>query len=141
MKSHFMIVRDYDYKHFIIRSKSDQAVFMGNISGKSHVKRVSFSQLNLLLFSRLVLSESLQLHGLQHARLSCPSVSPRVFSDLCPLSQWCHPTISSSVVPFFSCLQSFPTSGSFPMSRLFTASGQNIGVSASTSVLPMNTQD
>ena len=134
MKSHFMIVRDYDYKHFIIRSKSDQAVFMGNISGKSHVKRVSFSQLNLLLFSRLVLSESLQLHGLQHARLSCPSVSPRVFSDLCPLSQWCHPTISSSVVPFFSCLQSFPASGSFPMSHSFASGGQNVRTSASALV-------
>ena len=141
MKSHFMIVRDYDYKHFIIRSKSDQAVFMGNISEKSHVKRVSFSQLNLLLFSRLVLSESLQLHGLQHARLSCPSVSPRVFSDLCPLSQWCHPTISSSVVPFFSCLQSFPASRSFSMSQFFASGSQSIRASATASVPPMNIQD
>ena len=141
MKTYFMIVRDYYYKHFIIRSKSDQAVFMGNISGKNHVKRVSFSQLNLLLlFSRLVLSESLQLHGLQHARLSCPSLSPRFCSDLCPLSQWWHPTISSSVVPFFSCLQSFPASGSFPMSHSFASGSQSIRTSASALVPPIYIQ-
>ena len=84
------------------------------------------------------MSDSLQPHGLQHARLSCPSPSPRDCSKSCPLSQWCHPTISSSVVPF-SCLQSFPASGSFPMSQFFTSGGQSIGASAS--VLPMNIQD
>ena len=79
-------------------------------------------------------------HGLQHARLPCPSPTPGVCSNLCPLSRWCHPTISSAVVPFSSFLQSFPASGSFPMSQFFTSGGQIIGVSASASVLPMNIQ-
>ena len=92
----------------------------------------------LLLFSRSVVSDSLWPHGLQHARLPCPSPSPQVCSDSCPLSQWCHPTISSFVVPFSSCLQSFPTSGSFPMSQLFASDGQSTGASALASVLPMN---
>ena len=78
---------------------------------------------------------------LQHARLPCPLPTSRVYQNPCPLSWWCHPTISSSVIPFSSCLQSFPTSGSFQMSQLFTSGGQGIGVSASTSVHPMNTQD
>ena len=95
----------------------------------------------LMLFSHSVVSDSLQPHGLQHARLPCPSPSPRACSNSCLLSQWCHPTISSSVVPCSSCLQSFPASGSFPVSHLFTSGGQSIGVSASTSVLPMNIQD
>ena len=86
-----------------------------------------------------VMSDSLQPHGLQHARLPCLTPTPGAYSNSCPLSQWCHPTISSSVIPF-SCLQSFPASGSFPMSQLFASGGQSIGVSASTSVLPMNTQ-
>ena len=86
------------------------------------------------------MSDCSQPHGLQHARLPCPSLSPRVCSNSCPLSQWCHPTISSSVVPFSSCPQSFPASGSFPMSQLFPSGGQSIGASASTSVLPMNIQ-
>ena len=80
-------------------------------------------------------------HELHHARPPCPSPTPGVHPDPCPLSQWCHPTISSSVIPFSSCLQSFPASGSFQMSQLFTSGSQSIGVSASTSVLPMNTQD
>ena len=88
-----------------------------------------------------VVSDSLWPHGLQHARPPCPSPTPGACSNSCPLNQWCHPTISSSVVPFSSCLQSFPASGSFQMSQLFTSGGQNIGVSASASVLPMNTQD
>ena len=91
----------------------------------------------LLLFSCSVVSSSLQPYGLQQARLPCPSSSPRACSNSCPLSCWCHPTISSSVVPF-SCLQSFPASGSFPVSQLFTSGGQSIGDSAS--VLPMNIQ-
>ena len=91
-------------------------------------------------FSRSVVSDSLWLHGLQHTRIPCPSPTPRVYANSCPLSQWCHPTISSSVVPF-SCLQSFPASGSFPVSQFFTSGGQSIGVSASTSVLPMNIQN
>ena len=88
-----------------------------------------------------VKSKSLRPHWPQHARLLCPSLSLRVYSNSCPLSQWYHPTISSSVVPFFSCPQSFPASGSFPMSQLFTSGGQSIGASASASVLPMNIQD
>ena len=94
----------------------------------------------ILQFSHSVLSDSLWPHGLQHTRPPCPSPTPRIYSNSCPLSRWCHPTISSSVVPFSSCLQSFPASGSFQMSQLFTSGGQRIGVSAS-SVLPMNTQD
>ena len=84
-----------------------------------------------------VMSNSLWPHGLQHARLPCPSLTPGACSNLCPSSLWCHPTISSSVVPFSSCLQSFPASGSFPMSQFFVSGGQSIGVSASASVLPM----
>ena len=79
--------------------------------------------------------------GPQHARPPCPSPTPGVYPDSCPLSWWCHPAISPSVIPFSFCPQSFPVSGSFPMSQLFTSGGQSIGVSASTSVLPMNTQD
>ena len=91
--------------------------------------------------SHSVMSDSLRPHGLQHTRLPCPSPTPRVYSDSGPLSWWCHPTISSSVVPFSSCLQSFPTSGSFQMSQFFASGGQSIGDSASASVLPINIQD
>ena len=87
------------------------------------------------------MSDSLWPQGLQHPRLPCPSPSPRACSNSCPLSQWCHPTISPSVVPFSSHLQSFPASGSFLMSQLFASGGQSIGASASVSVLPMNIQD
>ena len=92
-------------------------------------------------FSCSVMSDSLRPHESQHARPPCPSPTSGVYSNSCPLSQWCHPTISSSVGPFSSCPQSLPASGSFPMSQLFTWGGQSIGVSASASVLPMNTQD
>ena len=84
------------------------------------------------------MSQSLRPHGLQHPRLPCPSPSPRACSNLCPLSRWCHPTISSSVIPFFSCPPSFPASGSFPVSQILTSHGQSIGASAS--VFPMNIQ-
>ena len=87
------------------------------------------------------MSNSLWPHEPQHARPPCPSPTPGVHPNSCPLNQWCHPTISSSVVPFSSCPQYFPASGSFQMSQLFTSGGQSNGVSASTSVLPMNTQD
>ena len=80
-------------------------------------------------------------YGLQHARPPCPSPTPRAYANSCPSSQWCHPTISSAVVPFSSCLQCFPASRSFPMSQLFTSGGQSFGVSASASVLPMNIHD
>ena len=92
-------------------------------------------------FSRSVMSDSLRPHGTQHTRPPCPSPTPRVYPNSCPLSWWCHPTISSSVVPFSSHLQSFPALGSIQMSQLFASRGQRIGLSASTSVLPMNIQD
>ena len=96
---------------------------------------------SLVQSSCLVVSDSWRLRGLQHTRLPCPSLSPWACSNSCPLNRRCHPTISSSVVPFSSCLQSFPASGSFPMSQFFTSGGQSIGASASASVLPMNIQD
>ena len=121
-----------------------------NLQGRLELLSVSYSfcpQEELLQwsssvqFSCSVMSNSLQPHGPQHARPPCPSPTPRVYPNSCSLSHWCHPTISSSVIPFSSCPQSFPTSGSFQMSQLFTSGGQSIGVSASTSVLPMNIQD
>ena len=104
-------------------------------------------QLSLLIFFQfssvqlLSCVRFLQPHELQHARPPCPSPSPGVYPNSCPSSRWCHPAISSSVVPFYSCPKSLRASGSFPMSQLFVCSGQSIGVSASSSVLPMNTQD
>ena len=92
-------------------------------------------------FSHSIMSDSLWPCGLQPVSLPCPSPTFRAWSSSCPLNQWCQPTISFSVVPFSSCLQSFPASGSFPMSHLFISSGQSIGASASESVLPMNIQD
>ena len=92
-------------------------------------------------FSRSVMSDSLWPHESQHARPPCPSPTSGVYSDSCPSSWWCHPAISSSVIPFSSCPQSLPASGSFPMSQLFAGGGQSTGVSASASVLPMNTED
>ena len=106
--------------------------FTGNVIGKLIFKEFS-SVTQSCLTSRP--------HGPQHARPPCPSPAPRVYSNSSSLSWWCHPTIASSVVPFSSCLQSFPASGSFPMSQLFTWGGQSIGVSVSASVLPMNTQN
>ena len=98
-------------------------------------------QFSAVQFSRSVVLDSLRPHGLQHIRPTCPSPSPGVYPNSCPSSQWCHPTVSSSVVPFFSRFQSFPASGSFPISQFFASGGQSIGVSASASVLPMNIQD
>ena len=117
--------------------KCSQQTYIRQISRIQNIYLHKFS----VQFSRSVVSDSLQPHVPQHTRPPCPSPTPRVYPNPCALSQWCHPTISSSVVPFSSCLQSFPASGSFPMSQFFTSSGQSIGVSASTSVLPMNTQD
>ena len=101
---------------------------------------VNLIQSQLLLFSHSVLSHSLWPHGPQHTRLPCPSLAPGVCTNSCPLSRWCHPTISSYVTPFSSCTQSFPASESFPVSQVFASGGQSIGVSASASVLPMNIQ-
>ena len=109
-----------------------------------HIKRCSTSltiQFSSVQFSCSVVSDYLQPHELQHARPPCPSPSPRFHPNSCPSSRWCHPAISSSVVPFSSCPQSLPASESFPMSQLFAWGGQSIGVSASASVLPKNTKD
>ena len=106
----------------------------GCVSCQLRVPRTIISTNSSVQFSH---SDSLWPHGLQHARPPCPSPTAGVYPNSCPLSQWCHPAISSSVIPFTSCLQPFPASGSFQMSQLFASGGQNIGVSASTSVLPM----
>ena len=110
------------------------------ITANVNVLRTMEGELRAVQFSSSVMSEYLRPHGLQHTRLPCPSPTPRAYSDSCPLSQWCHPTISHSVIPF-SHLQSFPASGSFQMSQFFSSGGQSIGASASASVLPMNTQN
>ena len=107
---------------------------------RSMAFRLFLLQFSSVHFSCSVVSDSFQPHGLQHARSTCPSLTPGVYTNSCPLSRWCHPAISSSVVPFY-CPQSFPASGSFPMSQFFTSGGQSIGVSASASVPPMNIQD
>ena len=116
------------------------------LSEKAQGKRVfaltlTFSYWDSVQFSHSVMSDSLQPHEPQYTMPPCPSPTPGVHPNPCPLSQWCHSTISSSVIPFSSCPQSFPESGSFQMSQLFPSGGQSIGVSASTLVLPMNTQD
>ena len=104
-------------------------------------KTIALTGRTLVQFSRSVLSDSLWPHGLQHTRLPCPSTAPRACSNSCPSSRWYHPTISSSVVPFSFYLQSFSRSGSFQISQLLASGGQIIGISALTSVLPMNTKD
>ena len=108
---------------------------------KEAVVRIHNGTFSSVQFSSSVMSDSLWPHESQHPRPPCPSQTPGVYSNSCPLSWWCHPAISSSVIPFSSCPQSLPASGSFPMSQIFIWGGQSIGVSASTSVLPMNTQD
>ena len=123
--------------HLVKRLKS----FSIKLSLPLFQKSVGHIYLRLLLFSYLVVSNSLWCHRLQHARLPCPSLSLRVCSNSHPSSWWCHSTISSSVTLFSSCSQPFPVSGSFPVSQLFESGGQNIGASASASVLPMNIQD
>ena len=101
----------------------------------------SLNVINSVQFSGSVVSNSMQPHGLQHARLPCPSPTPGACSNSCPLIRWCHPTFSSFAVPFSSCPLSFPASGSFPMSQFFTSGGQSIGGAASATVLPINIQD
>ena len=113
------------------------------LTATQFVEKTLFSPVNCLSvqFSRSLMSDSLRPHELQHASPPCPSPTPGVHPNSCLLSQWCHPTISSSVSPFCSRPESFPASGSFPMSQLYASGGQSIGVSPSTSVLSMNTQD
>jgi len=110
---------------------------------RQHIKKqkCDFPYRGSVQFSHSVVFYSLWPHGPQHTRPPCPSPTPRVHPNPCPFSQWCHPTVSSSVIPFSSCPQSFPASGSFPLSQLFASDGQSIGVSALTSVPPVNTQD
>ena len=119
-----------------------QLSYQGSLPSKCpiHINSLFFLFLSVQ-FSCSVVSNSLQLHGLQHPRLPCPSPTPRFCSNSCSLSWWCHPIISSSVIPFSSCLQSFPASESFPMSQFFASGGQSIGASASASVLPVNIQE
>ena len=119
-----------------IRCTLKAELCMSQIAKECYLR--SFSSVQ---FSHSVLSDSLRPHESQHARPPCPSPTPRVHSNWCPSSRWCHPAISSSVVPFSSCPQSLPASDSFPMSQLFAWGGQSIRVSALASVLPMNTQD
>ena len=126
----------------------DQGIIQWIHSSKveQHSKHLRHKQLHLIFkdsvqFSRSVVSNSLWPHELQHARPPCPCPTPGVYSNSCALSWWCHPAISSSVVPFSSCPQSLPASGAFPTSQIFAWGGQSTGVSASASVLPMNTQD
>ena len=130
MQKHFILIHIHQFFCFCYLCK----LFLDFIYKKKKIIR-------LVQFSCSVVSNSLRPHGLQHARPHCPSPTPGVYSNSCPSSQWCHPTISSSVVPFSSCLQSFQASGSFQMSQLFASGGQSIEVSASTSVLAVNTQD
>ena len=127
----------YNWEIFVIIPGSVLAkwVNMGNLHNLTEL--LSYT----VQFSSSVVSDSLQTHGSQHAKPPCPSPTPGVYSNSCPSCWWCHPTISSSVIPFISCLQSFPAWASFQMSQLFSSGGQSTGVSASTSVLPMNTQD
>ena len=127
-------------------ARTISSAWLGPMSQNSQLKFLSFKLLSVTLisfipqFSCSVVSYSLWPHGLQHTRPPCPSPTLGACSNSCPLSRWCHPTISSSVVPL-SRLQSFPASGSFQMSQFFASSGQSIGVSSSTSVIPMNIQD
>ena len=114
-------------------------IFSNIVEHYFHLKKLTSESVSQ--FSHSVMSDSLRPHELQHARLPCPSQTPRACSNSCPSSQWWHPTLSSSVLSFFSCLQYFPASGSFQMSQFFASGGQSIGVSASASVLPMNIQD
>ena len=124
------------------KKKWPKKTFLGNylpfVVGEHNFQTVLLRDIQ---FSRTAVSDSLWPYGLQHARPPCPSTTPGVYSNSCPLSRCCHPTISSSVIPSSSCPQSFPALASFPMSQFFESGGQSIGVSASASVLPMNIQD
>ena len=119
-------------------------LWLGKVRKKYSSSLTRCKELSILIivqFSCSVVSDSLRPHGSQHTRSTCPSPAPGIHPNPCPLSQWTHPTNSSAIIPFSSCPQSLPASGSFPMSQLFVSGGQSIGVSALASVLPMNTQD
>ena len=122
--------------------KMGRGMWLASLDPKTLDTPCLWKPVSSVQFSRSIMSDSLWPHELQHARPPCPSLpAPKVYPNPCPLSRWCHPTILSSVVPFSSCPQSFPASGSFQISQLFESGGQSIGVSASASVLPMNTQN
>ena len=134
---------DFKEKTYLLIKNSISCKTVLNSEGETKTfldKEKLKSSLPLSSLSYSVMSYSLRPHGLQHARLPCSSPTSGACSNSCPLSQWCHPTISSFVIPFSPCLQSFPASGPFPMSQSFASGGQSIGVSASASVLPMNIQ-
>ena len=120
---------------------AESSKFAGILSAALEQHHLLGFKISSVQFSRSVMSNSLQLHGLQYSRPPCPSPTPRVYSNSCSLSQWGHPTISSFIDPFSSCLLSFPASGFFQMSQFFASGGQSTRVSASRSVLPMNIQD
>ena len=137
--------QSYRAQHQVVRRQKTevsirfkQRLYWGFQGNAKQCRVNSFSSVQS---SHSAMSHSLWPHEPQHTKLHCPSPTPGVYPNSCPLSQWCHPTISSSVIPFSSCPQSFPASGSSPMSQLFASGGQSTGVSASTSVFPMNTQD
>ena len=129
------------FYHSIISGKSLFLFAIKYIQCKTYHLKHFYIYSPVVAVVHSVMSDSLWLHGLQHARVPCPSPSPGACSNSCPLSQWCHPTISTSVAPFSSCLQSFPASGSFQMSQFFASGSWSIGVSTLTSVLPMNIPD
>ena len=118
----------------------EKTLMLGKTEGKRR-RGLRIRWFGSVQFSHSVMSNSLRPHEPQQTRPPCPSPTPGVYPNLYPLSQWCHPTISSSVIPFFSCLKSFPAWGSFPMSQFFASGGQNVRASASASALPMNIQD
>ena len=130
----------WECKYTSLRQK-DMLAFVTTWMKLEDIMPSEISHISSVQLSHSVVSDSLWPHESHHARSPCPSPTPRVYSNPCPLSRWCHPAISSSVIPFSSCPQSLPASGSFPISQLFAWGGQSIGVSASASVLPMNTQD
>jgi len=133
--------------NWLVSSKGHSRVFFSNTIQKHLFYSAqpsfwsSFHIHTSVKFSRSVVSKCLRSHGLQYTRPPCPATTPRAYSNSCRSCQWCLPTISSSVIPFSSCLQSFPVSGSFPISQFFPSGGQSIGVSASASVFPKNIQD
>ena len=138
MQSWFNVLKAIDVIYHVNKLKMKNHTIMSIETKKALIKPTMYFY--SVQLSRSVVSDSLLPHELQHARPPCPSPTPRAYSNSCPMSWWCHPTISSSVIPFSSRLQCFPASGSFPMSRLFESGGQSIGTSASASVLPMNIQ-
>ena len=140
------IVKDREARHVAVHGVTKSRKWLSDWTTTTTLsillsKYAATSYVPSFQFSHSVMSNSFWSHGLQHARLPCPLPAPRAYSNSCPSSQWCHPTISSSVIPFSSGLQSFPASGSFLMNQFFASGDQRIGVSASASVLPMNIQD